>query len=231
MFYGPHWSAWAIDNVVKMDPKATWVSVPLPTGTGSPVKVPLTISSMGYAIATTKAEHPEALVKLCNAYVDKLFGPMKGIESGKFFADGGYEFWNLSPLAILATTIDLQSHRDIKKATADGTLDKLTGTALDYYNFMKQGMLPWTLMFGVKDTPFNYIDDTYPGVVLWNEFNGAPTATMATRWSNMEELINSTFVKIINGQAELDSFDTMVTEWNAMGGEKVTQEVNDSVSK
>lgn len=228
MFYGPHWSAWAIDNVVKNDPKAKWISVALPTEDGSTVKIPITVATSGVVIATNKAAHPEALVKLFNAYEDKLFSENRSADSAKFWADGGYEFWNLPPIHALHPMVDLQSHRDIKKAVAEGTTDKLVGSSKEYYQFMQEGMLPWELMFGPKDTPFCFVDATYPQQVIWNEYNSAPTPTMAARWSNMEELINTTFVKIINGELEIDTgFDNMVAEWNKMGGEKVTQEVND----
>jgi len=229
MFYGPHWDAWNIDNNVKNDPSAKWIVVPLPTETGDTAHIPMTVSYMNIAAATTKAENPEALVRLCNAVVDKLFGPNP---DGTFWADGGYQFWDLPPVAILDTTVDLQSHIDIKNALANNTTDQLTGSAKLYYDFMQQGMYPWTLMFSTPDTPFDYVEATYPQQVIWNQFNSAPTATMAARWSNMEELIDTTFVKIITGQVDLDSgFDNMVQQWKTMGGDQVTQEVNDFVKQ
>ena len=229
MFYGPHWNAWPIDNVVKNDPKAKWVVVPLPTENGDTAKIPMTVSYMNIAAATTKAQNPEALVRVCNVIVDKLFGPNP---DGTFWADGGYEFWSLCPIYILDTMVDLQSHIDIKNALANGTTDKLTGSAKLYYDFMQQGMYPWTLMFSTPDTPFDYVEATYPQQVIWNGFNSSPTETMAARWTNMEELLSTSYVKMITGDLDLDSgFDSMVQQWKAMGGDQVTQEVNDVVKQ
>lgn len=43
----------------------------------------------------------------------------------------------------------------------------------------------------------------------------------------LEDLEIQTFTNIITGQSPVDEFDSFVEQWNALGGEMITQEVNE----
>ena len=43
----------------------------------------------------------------------------------------------------------------------------------------------------------------------------------------LEDLEIQTFTNIITGQSPVDQFDSFVEQWNALGGEMITQEVNE----
>lgn len=57
------------------------------------------------------------------------------------------------------------------------------------------------------------------------------TATMEKKWTNLKKKEDEVFLKIIIGDADIDSFDTFVEEWNAEGGKEITAEVQESASK
>lgn len=57
------------------------------------------------------------------------------------------------------------------------------------------------------------------------------TNTMEKKWANLKKKEDETFLKIIIGEEDLDAFDTFVEEWYAEGGEEITAEVQEAVSK
>ena len=59
-----------------------------------------------------------------------------------------------------------------------------------------------------------------------NEFYGLPTATQVEKGSQLDKLMQETFTKIVMG-ASLDEFDKFVQSWKSLGGDQITQEVND----
>ncbi|MDI4648568.1 extracellular solute-binding protein [Cohnella hashimotonis] len=231
MFYGPHWSAFTIDKTIQNDPNAKWIVVPLPSKDGSPTKVSLTIGKDSYVAVKKGTKNPENLVKMFNVYVEALFG--KDAEFSKYYGENGVEnIWQMSPIYTLDPMIDLKAHQDIKAAIANGTTDSLGGTAAGFYANIKSGMWTFEMMFGPKDTPFAYVDQSYPDQIVWNAYLGAPTPTQITRGSSMDELIVTTLTAIIMGKTDADQgFDKMVAEWNKLGGDKVTQEVNAELGK
>lgn len=47
----------------------------------------------------------------------------------------------------------------------------------------------------------------------------------------LDELRNTTFMQIISGEKPVSEFDNFVTQWNSLGGQTFTQEVNDQLKK
>lgn len=59
-----------------------------------------------------------------------------------------------------------------------------------------------------------------------SQFYGAPTETMVSRGSTLDTLEIETFTKIIQG-ASIDEFDDFVDTWKELGGDEITDEVNE----
>jgi putative aldouronate transport system substrate-binding protein len=57
------------------------------------------------------------------------------------------------------------------------------------------------------------------------------TETMELRWSNLQDLENDSYYKIIMGTEPLDYFDTFVRQWSDQGGTRITTEVNTQYKK
>lgn len=230
MFYGQHWDAFQLENSIKNDPDADWISLPLPTEDGSLARIPATVT-VEYAIVTSAgAEHPEGIIKILNKYVETLFGEDNQFDT--YYAEEGLSnIWNQFPIYALDSRLDLQAHLDIKQALADGTTDQLTGVGKSFYDLMNQeDTHAYALMFGPEKTPFDFVAQTYPDNIVWNEYAGAPTATMATRWTTLEEHLLVNYTKMITGQVPLDSFDSVIEQWNSMGGADVTREINEAAA-
>ena len=58
-------------------------------------------------------------------------------------------------------------------------------------------------------------------------FFGAPTPGMSTNLSSLDKLQAETYVNIIMGTQSADSFDEFVTNWKSLGGDQITEEVNE----
>lgn len=229
IFYGPHWYGFSMENAeASLDDSANWVACGLPTGIeGEETKVYATNTFDGVWCVNAEFEHPEALVHLLNAYAEKLFGEENDFEN--FFAcPGNSSCWGASPVHVLDAEVDLTPHLQMKEALENDAMDELTGVGKTYWDYIQNGQTAYQYMFGPKDSCFEFVGETYPDIVVWNGYYGAPTKTWADRWSSMQELIDTTYLSIITENMDVDStFDAMVEEWYSIGGEAVTQEVNE----
>lgn len=50
---------------------------------------------------------------------------------------------------------------------------------------------------------------------------------MSTNLSSLDKLQAETYVNIIMGTQSADSFDEFVTNWKSLGGDQITEEVNE----
>ena len=231
IFFAPHWYGFRLHGAEQsLDPEADFVAVGLPVGSVQTTRVYATNTFDAVECVRAGYEHPEALIHLYNAYEEKLFGPNNDFDN-YFSSEFNTGTWSCGPIHALHPMVDLIPHRDIKAALANNTLDELTGAGKSFWKYITTGQRAYDYMFGPVDSCFNFVDDTYPDIIVWNGYMGAPTETWADRWSSLQELIDTTFLKIIQGNLDLDSgFDNMVKEWNALGGEQVTKEVNEIVA-
>lgn len=53
---------------------------------------------------------------------------------------------------------------------------------------------------------------------------------MKEEWWKLRELEDETFLKIVTGVEEIDTFDDFVLQWKEKGGDKITKEVNGIVA-
>ncbi|WP_372636498.1 extracellular solute-binding protein [Cohnella sp.] len=228
LFYGPHWAAGTANNSRQNDPKANWAVVPLPVVEGVDLEIPLKISTDGAYVVRAGFEHPEKLVEMMNHYVEMLFA--EGADLSKWWTEGDIDaVWLMSPVYTLKPTVDLEAHTNMKEAIANGTTDQLTGVAKGFYDSIQKGAWNMEMMFGPKDTPFEFVASTYPDKILWSEWQNAPTPTQVTAGSSIQELVNTSLTGIIMGKVDVDTgFDNFVKNWNKIGGEQIIKEINEA---
>ncbi|MGO4696476.1 extracellular solute-binding protein [Paenibacillus sp. 2TAB26] len=83
----------------------------------------------------------------------------------------------------------------------------------------------YSIMIG--DRPFTTIPiDKKVFSVTYNQ-----TSTMETKWANLKKMEDETVMKIILGQASIDSFDKFVKDWKSQGGDEITAEVAELLKK
>ena len=59
------------------------------------------------------------------------------------------------------------------------------------------------------------------------KFQSLPTPTMVERQVDLEKLRDETILGIIIGEKPLSAFDEYAEQWKNLGGEQITQEVNE----
>ena len=72
-----------------------------------------------------------------------------------------------------------------------------------------------TMVDLIKDNNYNY-----------SVYNYIPTETMSSKFSTLDKLALETIVKIISGDS-VDSYDTFLQSWEALGGTEVTREAQE----
>ena len=234
IFYGPHWLGNTLQSYAEsMDDSADWVPCGPPTGIeGMTVKIAAVNTVDNWVCVSKSCENPEAVIHMLNAYVEKLFGENNDFEN--FFAcELDSSLWQATPIWCLTGTTDLDPCLNMIENydEAAGTMneDGLEGAGKTYWNYIQDGMSAYQYMFGPVDSCFKYVSETYPQNVSWNAYIGAPTPTYIERWGSMTELIDTYYLKMINGEIEIETgFDQMVNEWYEMGGTQVTAEVNEA---
>lgn len=228
MYYGPHWET--PKDSMEADENAVWIETPLPTKDGGEIKIPLTLGGQdGAIVATANAEHPEAIVKMMNAYVEALFGET-GDFNYYFTMEGVAPIWSYSPVTLLDPEIDVDGYRQWAAAEKTGDYAGMVGSGKGFYEFTQEGLYEYELMFGPKNSCFAYVDQTYPDQILENAYFGAPTETQAARGSSMSEYLNTTLAALVTGQQDMDTgFDAMVKEWRSMGGDQVIVEIQEAL--
>lgn len=230
MFYGCHWYAIYINAIKDEIPDAEWIPILAPGTDGNPAPVYANVDTNGMYCVNTDCENPEAIFAICNAYVEKLFGENNDFEN-YFACEVDSNVWQRGPVSMLAADTDLKPHREMKEALAKDAMDELTGVGASYWKYIQEGSLTYQLEFGPEGSCFNLVDDTYPDIMSWNAYQGIMTETQAERASGMQEIIDTAYIKMINGEVDVEEgFGQMVSDWMAAGGDQVTKEVNDIIS-
>lgn len=73
----------------------------------------------------------------------------------------------------------------------------------------------------MEDTKVNEVNPVFFG----------QTESMKLKWANLQKLQDETFLKIVTGEASIDSFDEFVSTWKSTGGDQITKEVEESIKK
>ena len=250
MFYGLEGMPWgACKSNIENNPEAEWQCYPIVSAIDEPAKPITYVRISRYYAANAKCEHPEALVKIANVFQDKInsldsteetlntFGvdPETGINFAEYAAFG------MDPAIQKCNTY----YKEIKD-TLEGNskIEDIHPEAARYYNVIKTyidgGMdkasnsLGWNYYkFIGPEGSWNTIINDYKAndKLVQSAFFGAPTPTMSTNLVSMDKLQSETFVNIIMGTQKPETFDDFVKQWKEMGGDTITDEVNEWYEK
>lgn len=235
MEYGEQWnSIWPLQLNRDNDPNAQWQAFPIVSESGETPKVPLKFSTTRFFAVKKGAAHPEAVIKMFNLHLEKNWG--ETAEFDKYFAPPEAEsVWQLSPVMPYPVKKNVDAFRAIDAARKAGDFSTLTGEAKTiqekleaYASGSSDGfaLWGWERIYGEEGSMG--IADHYDknNQFLREKFVGAPTPTMVERKATLEKLQNEVFVKIILGDP-IDKFDQFVADWKKLGGDQITQEVNE----
>jgi putative aldouronate transport system substrate-binding protein len=230
MFYGYFWDAGWQQDAKNANPGMEWQALPLPSVDDQPAKaqVPFAISS--YYVVKKGAAHPEAAVKLLNFDMEKLWG--ETAEPDVYNVDkNGLAVFDFALLYGEAPRKNLDAHEEVVKALDSGDPSALNAEEKGYYDsivaYQSGDSKGWgnERMYGPQGS-LGVIDDySKNGQIMADAYFGAPTQGMTDNNATLQKLQLEAFTRIIMG-GSVDDFDKFVTQWNSLGGQTITDEVN-----
>ncbi|MDQ6419694.1 extracellular solute-binding protein [Paenibacillus sp. LHD-117] len=227
--FGEWWyPEWPLNLNRDNDPKADWKAFVLPSYEGKPSmpmipKVRLT----KVFVANKEMKNPEAMVKMANFFLELEDPKYKDVvkpEDGFVYSWYDPRFFNPTAIA--------DGYMAVNEALKAGNADSLDPQYLKAYDTAKKYLDGdqsswgtytsrvdenggWATTEKVKEMP-----------VVFNEFAGSPTPTQVEKGASLDKLTDETFIEIIVGKP-ISEFDKYVESWKKLGGNDISDEVNE----
>ncbi|ANE47004.1 hypothetical protein SY83_12785 [Paenibacillus swuensis] len=238
MVFQPWWAPfYPLGTTLKTfpdDPNVEWKAYVLPDQDGKVVATTAGYSSDTFLVVRKGYEHPELAVKMLNYMTDwglHKYPEIEELNQVKFKGrqSAGSQYVGLGINYPDTVFKQLRSVEEVLKGSAEATA--LTPADADLYKQLKDP----------KATPDNRIstaaylnglklDAESDMKVVVNAYTGQ-TETMATKWTTLLDTQKQAYLKIILGKEPVESFDTFVEQWKQLGGDQITQEVQEAVEK
>ncbi len=217
-------------DLKKKDPNSDWKAFPLPSIDSQPAK-PIIGAGVGtFHVVKKGAKHPAAIMKMTNFFIEKGFG--KNAQQDIYFKNNGVEVFAHAHFVTWPPK-NLQIHLNIKKAIESKDESKLNPEEKTNLEFMKKFDASgdpegWAYknVFGPEGSYKAINHYVTNNLAISNQFYGLPTKTMTEKMATLDKMEIEMATKIIMG-APLDEFDKFVADWKRLGGDAITQEVND----
>jgi putative aldouronate transport system substrate-binding protein len=237
-FFGPWWAPdYPLNDAKKLNPNAQWVPYIIPTNADGSYTTYTQNPASEFYVVRKGFEHPELLVKIANVMNDKMVYEDYGKQELKDYTKKGVDP-GVKPVGILINdynaTIDmyknidlaLKGEKDPESLGADiGQYEKCkdylanpSNPSADAWSGYTSRMVSPKLM---SETKINEVNPVFFG----------QTKSMKLKWANLQKLQDETFLKIVTGEAPIDSFDDFVATWKSTGGDEITKEVEEAIKK
>lgn len=253
MSIGMEWNTgWPFDEMLKTNPKAIWKPYPLVSVDDQPALAENPWPISGYMVASKNAKHPEALIKMLNLYVKYVVDENRTKEDSNKFEksqDGTYLYSTYALAAMNNPDLAMNDFYKLNTALknkSDATLRYTDGPMKGEINSLLEGQYKQGLAFVEKGDVSNgnvqiYTqkmadDGSYAilkhyrdnNLLMINQMPGVGTDTLVQKKSTLLKLEQEVLTKIIMGVRPVDDFDKFVEDWKKLGGDRITQEVNDT---
>lgn len=238
------WLGYAfMPDMLDNDPTANWRAYLAPVNQDGVYAYEASSASTAYAVVKKGYEHPEALIKIQNLLMrDEATFDTNALSIGNYPLRIAFGMRNEKETMITCLR---------KIMNGEAQPNDFTGEEWKVYKTLKEDAAK---IKQIKLPPYDNLDIAYwdreadPAVFnrVWSWMVGfspyldyphtpvysltySQTPSMEERWPILKKLEDETFLKIIMGAADIDTFDQFVEDWYAQGGEIITQEVRDSL--
>ncbi|MFC5407203.1 extracellular solute-binding protein [Cohnella soli] len=245
MVYGNFaYPMFAFKDSIVTNPKAEWNGYPLPSADANPAKAFVGPTASTFFVVKKGFKNPEALVKMANLWVDGLVHPnTQNLDKEK--SDADYQTYRYFFVRMSAPLAHISQHEHVKAALlANEKPDKAKHT-VDEYGYLdaiyKYKANPentkdpvilngWTFnrTFGTPHSGLEVLDEYFKNdLTIYTGLKVASTETMAAKMPTLTKMEEVMLTKIIIGETGIEEFDKFVQDWNKLGGEQITKEVNE----
>ncbi|MBP1990091.1 extracellular solute-binding protein [Paenibacillus eucommiae] len=212
-----------------------WRVYPIVSADDQPAKTQLEATVASYFVISKKAKHPEEIIELLNQYV-LMQEDQKGV--GKDYFGFNHEdtvdYWMLNPFLSSSQTMLSDWGTKIPEALKTGDTSKLNDSELNLYQNEKKYLEGNAEFWGSAHMEFSedgtlsilnqYVRDNR---LQYNKYTDAPTETMVEKLGTLEAKMLEVYSKIIMNEAPIEEFDKFVKQWESLGGDQMTREVNE----
>ena len=234
IFFGAWWNMnWPLNGMLSDDPSIFWNCYLAPLADDGKYNTAMISPSANYLVVKAGSSEAvkEAAIKTMNYQFD--IDQDQGV-SLKADPTDPYS-WTTMPFSILLSRYDDKEGKALAALEViNGKKDvsELSGEALQWYESYQaatkhvksaseaNNLFGWSYvrsagLLGQEVGNMNQIFDA----------SYSRTETMDSKWATLEKLEDETFLKILNGEASIDSFDEYVEQWNALGGSDILAEL------
>lgn len=210
---------------VDMDPDADWRAYPIMGLTAnSKPKNQIEVGTTYYWVAAKKCGNPEAIMKMINL--------MWNLEPYYKSSEDAPEAWWFSPIQVQNPRVNLEQWENVQKLLAgeDGNKEEQRWKQIEEYQKGDKSRWQIWMIYGDPACSMQLLN-TYleNGQLLYSEFSGAPTKTMVSDGAVLGALRDTEFTKMITQGNVGAVFEDFVKNWKQLGGEKMSQEVNEAM--
>ena len=236
--YGQNWNVYQYGVGLSADPDMMWTPLAAPSADDQESKASTGFSTNSYFVVRADYPHPEAVVEMLNTFTEIVYGDRRDEPDFISVWENGTTIQQ-NHLAVVSTstpdTLTEYALRQLVEAveTRNPELLKDCVTETDKYQpcveYMDNGNTDYYMQYH-QVKAFKVLVDEYDADRLVRTAFGGTTETMSAKMGVLRNYLTDTFTKIIMGEEPLDAFDAAVEEWYRMGGEQITQEVNEWVA-
>ncbi|MCQ6559426.1 extracellular solute-binding protein [Paenibacillus mendelii] len=236
--FGANWNPLNFIDLKTKNPDSDWKAVPIVSSDDQTALGSIGFPATQFTVVRKGFEHPEAVVKMLNFYQEKRYGKTKD-ESVYNPNDAKGNQTHVYTSALVksdkANEMTISDLKNLAEAVTKQDKSILTDYIPEYEKMIKfkDGDLSgWasTRQGGPEDSGFSILIKAYDSSSYVANLFGGQTETMSAKWSTLDKLEKETFTKIILGYSDISAFDEFVEKWNALGGKKITEEVNRDLS-
>ncbi len=228
--FGTNWNCyWPFPDLVKKDVNAIFKPYDIPSSDGKPVRVQAPWPVSQYFVVNKNCKYPEAAVKMANLYA-RFSLTIDAADYNNIGWDSGPLYWanprgtrdiNVNVTAAI-TAKDPSKLNVEEKGVYESCMrwldSKDPGSYGSYYQMGSEGSL----------SILNKCDEE--GRIFITALKGSNPPIYAEKKATLDKLELDAFTEIIMG-GSIDKFDEFVNNWNSLGGDEATKEINSLYNK